>query len=127
MALGIFVDRLPLVRSDVRVKSASAIGDIIEEASRLLTRVDLVSVSLSTIQVVASTALESDDAALAQVMPKLMAVIEASKNNSDLSAALSLVEMTLLVPLRGAAGLIANLRWSDFASALGPSRSYSLL
>ncbi|CAD6568277.1 MAG: snoRNA-binding rRNA-processing protein utp10, partial [Tremellales sp. Tagirdzhanova-0007] len=97
MAFGVFIDRLPLVRSDVRTKSASAIGSIIEEASRLLlTRVDLVSVSLAAIRVVATTALDSDDAALAQIMSKLIATVEVSKDNSNLNAALSVIEVTLL-------------------------------
>ena len=94
-ALSIFVERLPQVRSDVRTKSAPAITRILRQAATLLNGPSLcVSPALAAIRAVASTALSSEEAALAEVLPKLVESVGKLREVANRTAALSLVEMT---------------------------------
>ena len=96
MGLDVFVERLPLVKPEVRSVCASDISRILQTAVTLFNDSPVVvSAALAAIRVVTSTALESEDAALAQVMPGIVEGIEHLSNTTNLSATLSLVELTM--------------------------------
>ncbi len=96
MALAIFAERLPLVKTDVRAISAPAIAAILRLASGLLvTPSSTVSAALAAIRVVASSAINPEDAALAETLPKLVDAIGHISDAGNLTATLSLMELTL--------------------------------
>jgi U3 small nucleolar RNA-associated protein 10 len=98
MALSIFADRLPLVKPDVRSHCAAEIASILTKTSSRLTRpAAVVSSALAGIRTVAQTALDSEDAALAQVLPRVVESVGGFPDTTNLTAALSLIDLTLSV------------------------------
>ncbi|KAK4685034.1 U3 small nucleolar RNA-associated protein 10, partial [Tremellales sp. Uapishka_1] len=95
MALDVFTQRLPLVKSDLRTRSAPIMAEIVRQSSlRLSSTTTSTPFALRALGVIVATALPSEDAALTQVIPKL---VEAVKNNKDVTivvSTLSLLEST---------------------------------
>ena len=100
IALQIFEDRLPLIKTDVRAQSASAIEDIAREAAMSLSKSSALRPSaLSGIRAIASSALRSEDAALAQIIPILVTSLAHPSNSGIMIDTLSLIELLMSVLL----------------------------
>lgn len=95
MALEVFVDRLPLIKTTVRTKSAVTMGTIVDRtASLLAVRPSLVDDALAALRAVASTALSSEDPALSKAVPGVVEVVKTGSSSSTTVSAMSLLELT---------------------------------
>lgn len=96
MVLETFVQRLPSIRKEVRVASASILGEIIKKASALLASDGpLVRASLAGLRAVVTTAMPTEDNALAQSLPRLVDSVKVQKESSVLNEALSLLALAM--------------------------------
>lgn len=95
VALEIFVDRLPLIKTPIRTTSAVTMGHIVERTAGLLAgRPSLTDDALAALRTVASTALSSEDPALSKTVPKVIEVVKSAKSSSTAISAMSLLELT---------------------------------
>lgn len=94
VALEIFVDRLPLIKTPIRTKCASTMGSIVEKSAALLsTHAGLTADALAALRTVAATAVASEDPALSKAVPKVVEVVKTASNAGTTIAALSLLEL----------------------------------
>jgi hypothetical protein len=95
VALEIFIDRLPLIKSPIRTKCAPTMGAIVDQSAGLLaTRPELTDNALAALRTIASTALASEDPALSKSVPKVVEVVKSASDTSTIISAMSLLELT---------------------------------
>lgn len=96
MALQVFVERLPRIKTDVRSSNTAIIADISVKLCALLSpSSQVVSSVLSALKVITSTASSAEDGALAQVVPKLVEVVGKLPHPADQISAQSLIELLM--------------------------------
>jgi len=95
VALEIFVDRLPLIKTPIRTKCATSMGTIVEKTAGLLvTQSSLVPDALAALRAVAATAVASEDPALSKAVPKIVEVVKSASDNTTTISAMSLLELS---------------------------------
>jgi hypothetical protein len=105
VALEIFVDRLPLIKTPVRSKCAASMGSIVEKSAGLLsTQAALVPDALAALRAVAATAVPSEDMPLSKAVPKIVEVVKVASSNGTTIAAMSLLELSAYVLLFSCSG-----------------------
>ncbi len=98
MALGVFQKRLPLIRPDLRTKSAAIFSDIIKRSATLLSPSSANAViALSTLRAIVTSAVSTEDAALSQIIPRLVEAASKLGDSAQVSSALSVIEITVYV------------------------------
>jgi hypothetical protein len=96
IALSVLIERLPRVRPDIRAANAAVIGDILKKTAMLVKPSKrIVSVALGALHAIASTAQKGEDAALASVLPGLIAVVPTLGEAIEQVALLSLLEVAV--------------------------------
>lgn len=98
VALEIFVDRLPLIKTPVRTKCAPSMGTIVEKTAGLLvTQASLVDDALAALRAIVATAVPTEDPALSKAVPKVVEVVKSASSNSTTISAMSLLELSAYV------------------------------
>ncbi|ORX37624.1 hypothetical protein BD324DRAFT_650190 [Kockovaella imperatae] len=93
MGLKVFNERLPLVKTEVRSRNASVLGDIVKAASERLSDPVTVSSALAAIQAVVVSAKDnSEDVYFAQVVPSLLKIISNLQGRHLTVASLNLLD-----------------------------------
>ncbi|EAL19068.1 hypothetical protein CNBH1700 [Cryptococcus deneoformans B-3501A] len=94
MSLGVFAERLPLIKSEVRLRCTKVIAEILKRIGGLLAASGAtVNAALEAVKSVIKTAIAQEDGALASVLPTVVGCIGKVKDSAVIVAALSLVEL----------------------------------
>ncbi|RXK39692.1 hypothetical protein M231_03047 [Tremella mesenterica] len=94
VALDILVERLPLVKPEIRSKSIISMAEVINHTSNLLNS-SSGNTSLNALRIIASTASSSEDAFLAQAVPKVLEAITSGKKSSFIIGLLGLSDVLI--------------------------------
>lgn len=94
MSLGVFAERLPLIKSEVRLRCTKVIAEILKRISGLLAAPRAtVNAALEAVKSVTKTAIAQEDGALAGVLPAVVGCIGKVKDSAVIVAALLLIEL----------------------------------
>ncbi|OWZ73272.1 U3 small nucleolar RNA-associated protein 10 [Cryptococcus neoformans] len=94
MSLGVFAERLPLIKSEVRLRCTKVIAEILKRISGLLAAPGAtVNAALEAVKSVTKTAIAQEDGALAGVLPAVVGCIGKVKDSAVIVAALLLIEL----------------------------------
>ncbi|TYJ57970.1 U3 small nucleolar RNA-associated protein 10 [Cryptococcus floricola] len=94
MSLGLFTERLPLIKSEVRLRSTQSIAAIVKKSAAMLATPGLtVGPALDAIKAVVKTAVPQEDGALAGAVLPVVGCAKKAKDNWTVVSALSLVEL----------------------------------
>ncbi|WVQ74325.1 U3 small nucleolar RNA-associated protein 10 [Cryptococcus sp. DSM 104548] len=94
MSLGLFTERLPLIKSEVRLRSTQSIAEIVKKSAALLATPGLtVGPAIEAIKAVVKTAVPQEDGALAGAVLSVVGCARKAKDNWTVVSALSLVEL----------------------------------
>ncbi|WVQ84520.1 hypothetical protein IAT38_006674 [Cryptococcus sp. DSM 104549] len=96
MCLGVFAERLPLIKSEVRTKCTKTIGEIVKKVAGLLvapTSGAGVAAALEALKVVVETAVTAEDGALAGAVPVVVKSVGKMKDAAGTVKVLALVEL----------------------------------
>lgn len=96
MSLGVFAERLPLIKSEVRLRCTKIIAEILKKIGGLLAAPGAtVSAALEAVKSVTKTAIAQEDGALASVLPAIVGCVGMVKESAVVVAALSLIELLM--------------------------------
>ena len=93
MGLGVFVQRLPMIKSEVRTRNNSIIGEIVQSSGGKLLDPTLAEPTLLALQTVISSSMRdaSENASFAQIVPSVLAALQSFQSKSLIIASLELL------------------------------------
>ena len=95
VALGVFVERLPRVKAEIRTQNAATISEIVKSSAALVTPTsNVVTPALGALFAVANSAQAGEDSSLAATVPVLIAQVPKLGELSDQVSTLSLLEVS---------------------------------